>query len=85
MTDVHMPGDPDGLELSRLARDACSDCAIVVVSGRAVPAHDELPARARYVPKPYRGEDVIRLVQERCAPVVQFRPIAAFTDSGCGT
>jgi CheY-like chemotaxis protein len=63
VTDVQMPGDPDGFELARAVREACPDCAIVVVSGRAVPAAGDLAERARYVPKPYVGREIVRLVE----------------------
>lgn len=61
VTDVRMPGGPNGLELARAVREACPG-AIVVVSGRAVPAAGELAERAYYVPKPYGGREV-RLVE----------------------
>lgn len=64
VTDVQMPGDPDGFELSRAARQANPDCAIVVVSGRARPGPGDLADGAVYVSKPYRGKDVVRIVEE---------------------
>lgn len=63
-TDVQMPGDPDGFELSRIVREINTGCAIVVVSGRAAPEAGDLAARARFIPKPYKGEDVVGLVKE---------------------
>ena len=62
VTDVQMPGQPDGFQLSHLVRRHNPTCAIVVVSGRAAPAPGDLAEAARYVPKPYRGEDIVRLV-----------------------
>lgn len=67
LTDVQMPGDPDGFALSHHVREVCPPCAIVVVSGRASPGPGELAERARYVRKPYRGQDVVRLVGELLA------------------
>lgn len=68
VTDVQMPGDPNGFALSHVARDTHPDCAIVVVSGRAVPGPGDLAAGAVYLPKPYRGEDVVRLVEGMLDP-----------------
>lgn len=62
VTDVQMPGTPDGFELSHLVRQACPDCAIVVVSGRATPGVGDLAEGARYVPKPYQGQEIVQLV-----------------------
>ena len=64
VTDVQMPGEPDGFALSHVVRKHIPSCAIVVVSGRATPAASDLAEDAQYVPKPYRGEDVVRLVQQ---------------------
>lgn len=67
VTDVQMPGQPDGFALSHIVRELCPGCAIVVVSGRAAPAPGDMADRARYVPKPYRGAEVVRIVSEMLA------------------
>ena len=64
LTDVQMPGEPDGFALSHLVRDLCPNCAIVVVSGRAAPEPGDLAENARYVRKPYQGTDIVRIVSE---------------------
>ena len=64
VTDVQMPGQPDGFALSHLARDICPGCAIVVVSGRRAPGPGDLAPRARYMPKPYAGAEVVKVVGE---------------------
>lgn len=51
------------LELARAVHEACPDCAIVVVSGWAVPTASELAERARYIPKPFVGQEIVRLVE----------------------
>ena len=66
-TDVQMPGAPDGLSLARHVRRMCPGCAIVIVSGRASPAADELATGARFIGKPYRGEAVVGLFRELLA------------------
>jgi CheY-like chemotaxis protein len=67
MTDVQMPGEPDGFVLSHRVREACPRCAIVVVSGRAAPMPGDLAERARYVRKPYQGAEMVRLVEDMLA------------------
>jgi two-component system, response regulator PdtaR len=57
-TDVHMPGQPDGIELARHIREVCPDCAIIVVSGRGVRLPD-LGARVRYFNKPFEVDRVV--------------------------
>lgn len=63
-TDVHMPGRMSGLDLASMARRECPGCAIVVVSGREMPTRSELGEGVRFVPKPYLGSDIVRLVGE---------------------
>lgn len=67
VTDVNMPGQPDGFTLSHVVRDLCPDCAIVVVSGRSAPGEGVMAERARYVPKPFEGPEVVQLVEDLLA------------------
>ncbi|MCB8840520.1 response regulator [Aurantimonas sp. VKM B-3413] len=73
LTDVHMPGTMDGIELARLTRNGWPQTAIIVVSGhRRVEAAD-LPSNAFFVAKPY-GPDVIiaaviKAVELRCGGI----------------
>lgn len=64
VTDVQMPGTPDGLELAQYVREVCPTCAIVVVSGRVQPGNDEMVSGAQFVAKPYQGETVVNMVRE---------------------
>lgn len=64
LTDVQMPGTPDGFVLARRAREICPDCAIVVVSGRQWPSPDDLAEGARFVTKPYKGQAVVSLIDQ---------------------
>ena len=68
VTDVQMPGDPDGLELARAFRRRCPDCAIVVVSGRALPTARELAVDAAFLPKPYDHREIVATVERLLAP-----------------
>ncbi|GJD56334.1 response regulator [Methylobacterium dankookense] len=67
MTDVQMPGEPDGFALARHVRELCPGCAIVVVSGRAAPGPGNMARDARYLSKPYCGAEVVRIVENLLA------------------
>ena len=67
VTDVNMPGTPDGIALAAHVAEVCPHCAIVVVSGRVQPDLGELTPAARFVPKPYDGREVVRMVSEMLA------------------
>lgn len=69
VTDVQMPGDPDGIELARACRARCPACALVVVSGRALPTARELPTDAAFLPKPYDHREIVATVERLLARV----------------
>jgi CheY-like chemotaxis protein len=55
-SDVHMPGDVDGLALARMAPERWPRLRVAVTSGRARPDREELPPGTLFVPKPYRPD-----------------------------
>jgi two-component system, response regulator PdtaR len=57
-TDIEMPGPMDGLELAHRLRNRFPSARIVVSSGRKLPFRQELPARVRFIAKPYRMNDL---------------------------
>jgi CheY-like chemotaxis protein len=59
-TDIEMPGLMDGLELARRARELWPALRILVTSGRAAPPPRTLPARGRFVGKPYAQDEIVR-------------------------
>jgi two-component system, response regulator PdtaR len=63
-TDVDMPGRFDGVELARMVHDRRPDIVIIVTSGAVAVQRDDLPERGQFVPKPYRGERVVSLIDE---------------------
>jgi CheY-like chemotaxis protein len=63
-TDVNMPGRFDGIELARMVHDRRPDVVIIVTSGAVAVQRDDLPERGQFVPKPYRGERVVSLIDE---------------------
>ena len=58
-TDIQMPGSMDGLKLARFVRDRWPPIKIVATSGRVMVGDDDLPAGSVFLPKPYRGDQVV--------------------------
>ena len=59
VTDVELSGRTNGFVLARSAAQARPGLPIVVVSGRAVPDLDSLPATARFIARPCRSTDIL--------------------------
>lgn len=59
-TDIHMPGDIDGLELARRVADGWPKVRLALTSGRARLRDGELPEGALFVPKPYHPTQLAR-------------------------
>jgi CheY-like chemotaxis protein len=52
-TDIQMPGSMDGLLLAAVVRDRWPPVALLIASGRERPSVADMPAGARFIPKPY--------------------------------
>ncbi len=63
-TDIQMPGSMDGLNLARFVRDRWPPIKIVATSGRVMVGDDDLPAGSVFLPKPYRGAQVVATLRE---------------------
>jgi len=63
-TDIHMPGAFDGMELARRVHDRWPNVLLVVTSGKIEPRTAEIPDESRFLPKPYRAEQLVGQVQE---------------------
>ena len=63
-TDIRMPGRLNGLELAHRVRERWPWISVVIVSGNLVIDTDELPAGARFLPKPYEMQRVVDLTHE---------------------
>lgn len=59
VTDIDMPGALNGLDLARLVAAMGQGAALLVVSGGRRPGAAELPAGARFLPKPYAHADIL--------------------------
>lgn len=62
LTDVHMPGDMDGLKLAHYVRERFPPTLLFVVSGHAPITREALPARATFLPKPFDLHRVLRQI-----------------------
>lgn len=63
-TDVDMPGRFDGVQLARMVNERRPDVVILVTSGAMKVQRADLPEGGQFVPKPYRGEHVAKLIDE---------------------
>jgi CheY-like chemotaxis protein len=52
-TDVNLPGSMDGLRLAQAVRERWPPVELIVTSGRGRGVDATLPARARFLAKPY--------------------------------
>lgn len=69
-TDIHMPGDTDGLTFAREVSQRWPDMGIILTSGQSTLSEADLPSRSTFIPKPYRFEDVAAAIGSFLAPSV---------------
>ena len=71
--DIRLPGMMDGVQLARAACTLWPTIQIVLTSGAAADRLDELPDCVTFMPKPWRGLDVLveadKAVREPQPPV----------------
>jgi CheY-like chemotaxis protein len=63
-TDIQMPGSMDGLKLARFVRDRWPPIKIIATSGLVKVGAEDLPAGTVFLPKPYRGAQVVATLRE---------------------
>ena len=63
-TDVQMPGSMDGLKLAAFIRGRWPPLKIVATSGYVNVPHPHLPEGARFLPKPYSPDQIVRTLRE---------------------
>jgi CheY-like chemotaxis protein len=66
-TDIQMPGSMDGLKLARFVRGRWPPIQIVATSGFVNVGKDDLPEGSRFLPKPYRPEQIVATLREMTA------------------
>ena len=62
-TDVNMPGRFNGVQLARMVSERRPDVVVIVTSGAMKVQKSDLPEGGQFVPKPYRGEHVAKLIE----------------------
>jgi CheY-like chemotaxis protein len=67
ITDINMSGSMDGLKLAHAIRHRWPPVKIIVVSGQAWLAQDELPSKAVFIRKPYKSADLSAAIQRLAA------------------
>ena len=63
-TDIHMPGEMDGLMLAHHTRSRWPGISLLVTSGLARPMTADMPIGTRFIPKPYDISNVTRHIRE---------------------
>jgi CheY-like chemotaxis protein len=63
-TDINMPGAMDGLALAHETRRLWPGMQILLASGALHPNASGMPARGRYLSKPYTPSQVVRTLHE---------------------
>lgn len=61
-TDINMPGGVDGVELANLVHARWPRLCIVITSGQDHLRAGAMPQAGRFVPKPYRADDVVHVI-----------------------
>ena len=64
ITDIEMPGSMDGLKLAEAVRDRWPPIDIIITTGNAAPSADSMPARSRFLGKPYDPDDVLSALRQ---------------------
>lgn len=63
-TDIDMPGSMNGLKLAAAVRDRWPPVMIIATSGHFKIKDGDLPADARFIPKPYQPAQIISAIRE---------------------
>jgi DNA-binding NtrC family response regulator len=64
-TDVNMPGEMDGLGLAHEVSAIRPDVRVIVTSGAAPVAAEDLPSDGTFLPKPYPTQRLVNIVSEK--------------------
>lgn len=59
VTDAHVPGEADGYELARLARERWPQLGVVMMSGHSDASSGPIPDGAEFVAKPYATSHLV--------------------------
>jgi DNA-binding NtrC family response regulator len=59
VTDVRMPGTLNGLDLAKFTRNSWPWIKVIVTTGFAESVEQELPQNVRFLPKPWKPEQMM--------------------------
>ena len=62
LTDINMPGDEDGMDLALHVAKTRPETAVVITSGRYAALPDGMPARIKFLPKPWTAEALLKAI-----------------------
>ena len=62
VTDIELPGSLDGLAIARRARAHSLSLAIILISGRARPPVNLMPAKSKFLAKPFLPSRLIGVI-----------------------
>ncbi|KQU53528.1 hypothetical protein ASG72_19750 [Bosea sp. Leaf344] len=64
-SDIEMPGGSmDGLKLMHAVRERWPPVILILASGRVLPSAEEMPFDTIFLPKPYREEDILKVLSK---------------------
>ena len=66
-TDIKMPGGMDGVQLARRVQEIRPDMGIIITSGMRQMSNLPMPDQGTFLPKPYRAEQLTRVVRQKLA------------------
>jgi two-component system, response regulator PdtaR len=66
-TDVNLPGEMCGIALSHRVHGECANMEFIITSGGHTVKASELRNSGSFLPKPYSAEQLMELVQKKCA------------------
>jgi DNA-binding NtrC family response regulator len=67
VTEAAMPGALNGFDLARIARAHDPRIAVIITAGALPPGFSGNAPDARFIPKPYRMADLIRVIRQQTA------------------
>ena len=66
-TDIEMPGSMNGIKLAQAIRGRWAPIELILTSGRAWVRDEDIPARGRFLPKPYQADKLIEALYQVAA------------------
>jgi len=74
LADVQLPGLMDGLDFAREIKLRWPSLPVVLTSGHSGARLGGLPSNCMFLRKPWRGEDIVRLVEDALASAERRTP-----------